>query len=138
MVAEFQAWMEDLLRAALPLLDLPLRAAVLHLYPGARPEGWTANVDFPVLGAPEDWPHDRNFPPLDTLEGRQARLRYLGYPVQDPPGISGASTIAALILYQVQQGLPSRGDWDDATLQSLDLDAFCRMSEHREDPSELL
>jgi hypothetical protein len=36
MVAEFQAWMEDLLRAALPLLDLPLRAAVLHLYPGRR------------------------------------------------------------------------------------------------------
>lgn len=136
-VGEIREEVEEILRGLLPALEPAMRSAVLAIYPGSRPASFRAGVDFLEPRPVEEWPHDRNFPRIATTEGRQARLRYLGYAVEDPPGTAGISTKAALIRYQVAGRCPQLGVWDAATLQRLDLEAFTRMCENREDPSGL-
>ena len=79
--------------------------------------------------------HQQNFPPLDTLAGRQASLLYLGYPSQDLPGIWGVSSQVALVRYQIDAELPGLGESSPETAVALDGEAQGRMCMNREDPS---
>ena len=81
------------------------------------------------------WPHQQNFPLLDTLAGWQARLLYLGYPIQVLPGIWGVSSQVALVRYQIDAELPGLGEWSPETAVALDGEAQGRMCMNREDPS---
>lgn len=45
----------------------------------------------------------------------QSRLNRLGFPADDPPGLFGDATVAAVLSFQAERGLPSDGQCDRAT-----------------------
>ena len=129
----------DALRVALPSLSAELRSVVFAIYPTLVTPAFTEGHDYAILleDGSRTWPHDQNFPPIDTFEGRQARLRYLGHPTHDVLGEWGIASAAALIRFQIASELPVLGRWDLPTENALDEEAIGLMCMHRDDPSEL-
>lgn len=59
-----------------------------------------------------------NLPPT-SVEGAQARLQNLGYLTGAASGALDEATRAALVSFQMDTGLPPKGDLDTATAQKL-------------------
>jgi hypothetical protein len=124
------------LKPALPELSPAFRSVVFDQYPSLRAGHFLEGSDVLLLPMGQaTWSHDENFPPLDTVEGRQARLRYLGFPITDPLGQWGTSSEAALIRFQIDNRRPRLGVWDRKTSDLLDGAALSEMCRHRDDPS---
>ena len=141
LVCEFERW--------LPSLSLPARS-VLHYQLGPYLNGGAAWMNCTALARDGEtalmssverherfrtWPHTQNFPSPDSPAGRQARLRYLGWPVQDPHGHWGPSSVAALILYQIEDEQARLGELNAETDKSLDELAVGFLCMNRDDPA---
>ena len=127
----------QVLHVALPTLSPALRSVALAQHPSLYTDALTAGqdyVDLPIDGT-QTWPHDRNFPPLESISGRQARLQYLGHPLTDALGSWGISSQAALVRYQIASALPALGQWSADLLSTLDNEAIGKMCMNRDDPS---
>lgn len=91
----------ELLERALPSLSPALARVAVAQQAGIRSGVMAPGTRLERMppAAAQPWPHDQNFPPLDVIEGRQARLRYLGHPSTDSPGDWGVDSQAALVRY---------------------------------------
>ena len=132
-VPRLRASVEQIFRSAWDELSPAMQRVVVSVVPSVQ-----GNLE---LGEPWKvgegilWPHERNFPPIETVAGRQARLLYLGYPLEDLPETWGVSSQAALIRYQIDTVLPDLGTWGATTSDALDGEAGGVMCMNREDPS---
>lgn len=60
-----------------------------------------------------------HLPPIDRVEGVQARLENLSYPCGDEQGEVGPATLASMHSFQADHGLPQSDEIDDALRNKL-------------------
>lgn len=107
--------LREIAEAALPRSRAAMRQVGLECFPSAE----ASALERPTQGS--GWPVDLDFPPIETVEGRHARLRAVGLTVADPPGVWGVSSEAALVRFGLAMNLRRLGVWNDETSEELDL-----------------
>ena len=101
-----------------PWRDLALERPRVRQAAGPASEGWTSLAPPPRERA---WPEGRPFPPVDTVEGAQARLGWLGHDPGPVDGVLGDRTLRALHRFQALSFVEPSGELDWETVDALRL-----------------